>query len=217
MSDEYFQDKKPMDLFPDVFTQAETKKSLKHEEQRILPKSIPINKSNYPRLKNPSISPPEPPDLTWLKNGLPLEKSVDNQDFQQALIISNNKERVVFYTNILRTLQIYSEHTFSEPKAIKLIHSRNFRLILYESSLEFRSFEQYIRNLSGQKRREIIYVIIGTKLTTLYNLEALSLSANLVINAKDIPHLEKILKKGFQDYDNLYRAFLDALRESGKI
>ncbi len=56
------------------------------------------------------------------------------------------------------------------------------------------------------------YAIVGPNLHTLYNLEALSLSANLVINDQDLQYLEKILYIGFRDYENLFRPLLDTLR-----
>ena len=80
--------------------------------------------------------------------------------------------------------------------------------------MDFLDFEQYMRNLAGDKRRNLYYLIIGPKLSTLYDLEALSLSANLVVNNKDFQYLDIILKKGFQDYETLYRPFIEILETS---
>ena len=68
-----------------------------------------------------------------------------------------------------------------------------------------------MRNLAGDKRRNLYYAIIGPKLKTLYDLEALCLSANLVVNSKDVQYLDKILEKGFKDYETLYRPFIEIL------
>ena len=46
---------------------------------------------------------------------------------------------------------------------------------------------------------------------THYDLEALAFSANLVINDREMPHLEPVLRKGLQDYEKLFRPLLDAL------
>ncbi|MBT8334771.1 MAG: hypothetical protein KJP19_10085 [Deltaproteobacteria bacterium] len=69
-----------------------------------------------------------------------------------------------------------------------------------------------MRNLAGDKRRNLYYVIIGPELKTLYDLQALSLSANLVVNNSDMKYLDKILKKGFQDYETLFRPFVEIIQ-----
>jgi hypothetical protein len=67
-----------------------------------------------------------------------------------------------------------------------------------------------------QKRRSIYYTLIGPEFHTLYNLEALHGSANLVINDNELPDLPIILKKSFREYDELFGPFLAALRAEGK-
>lgn len=59
-------------------------------------------------------------------------------------------------------------------------------------------------------------MLIGPKFRTLYNLEALSNSANLVVNDRDIKNLSLILRKGFYDYEELFGPFLEALTGSEK-
>lgn len=54
-------------------------------------------------------------------------------------------------------------------------------------------------------------MLIGPDLQTLYDLEALTLSANLVINEKDLGDINKILRKGIHDYENLFHPFLEAM------
>jgi hypothetical protein len=70
--------------------------------------------------------------------------------------------------------------------------------------------------MAMQKRRGIYYVLVGPEFHTLYNLDALHHSANLVVNDNELPDLPIILKKSFREYDELFGPFLAALRAEGK-
>ena len=63
------------------------------------------------------------------------------------------------------------------------------------------------------RRRLIYYVLIGAELRTCYDMEALALSANAVVNERDLPYLEVILKRGFLDYEKLFGPMLEVLGE----
>ena len=65
------------------------------------------------------------------------------------------------------------------------------------------------------RRRLLFYAIVGPRLHTLYDLEALAFSANLVINDREMPHLEPVLRKGLRDYEKLFRPLIDALSGEG--
>ncbi|MGI9571055.1 MAG: hypothetical protein ACR2PH_15275, partial [Desulfobulbia bacterium] len=52
------------------------------------------------------------------------------------------------------------------------------------------------------------------ELRTLYDLEALSMSANAVVNSKDIKYINLILKKVYQDYNALYGPYLEVLKST---
>ena len=45
---------------------------------------------------------------------------------------------------------------------------------------------------------------------------AFSLSANAVINTKDMEKLHPILKKAISDNDKFYKIFMDTMKEMGK-
>ena len=65
------------------------------------------------------------------------------------------------------------------------------------------------------QRRSIYYVLIGPDFHTLYDLEALSNSANLVVNESELGQFDLILKKGLQDYDDLFGLYIKMLKEHG--
>ena len=65
-------------------------------------------------------------------------------------------------------------------------------------------------------RRRTFLVLIGAKLKTMDSMLAYSLSANVVINLKDISKLNLILKKAIADNERFYKIFMDTLKEVGK-
>ena len=65
-----------------------------------------------------------------------------------------------------------------------------------------------------QRRRLLYYVLVGPDVHTCYNLQALALSANLVINERELAFVEVILRKGFREYVELFGPFLEVLEEN---
>ncbi len=85
-----------------------------------------------------------------------------------------------------------------------------------QGALEQSRVHNYLKWLPMAERRNIFYVLIGPDFHTMYDLQALCLSANLVINTRDIDKIEIFLRKGMQEHESLFGPFLSALRESGK-
>ncbi|MCJ7601796.1 MAG: hypothetical protein MUO63_09895, partial [Desulfobulbaceae bacterium] len=104
--------------------------------------------------------------------------------------------------------------------AIERMRFTNFAAVVlhfgFEGNLANSTVHTHMQGMSMPKRRYIYYVLIGPEFRTLYNLEALSDSANLVINEADISAFPLVLKKGFRDYDELFGPYLAALESLGK-
>jgi hypothetical protein len=77
-------------------------------------------------------------------------------------------------------------------------------------------FHQYMRNLKMGRRRFIFYVLIGPEFKTLYNLQALASSANLVVNDAEIPYIETVLRKTIPEYEALFGPLMEELRIAGR-
>jgi spore coat polysaccharide biosynthesis predicted glycosyltransferase SpsG len=65
-------------------------------------------------------------------------------------------------------------------------------------------------------RRHIFLAVLGDKFKTLNNMQAFSVSANLVINEKDVDKLAKILKKAIAEHEVFYKVFKESLQAMGK-
>ncbi len=72
---------------------------------------------------------------------------------------------------------------------------------------------QKIINLPMAVRRYIYYAIIGPEFHTLYDLEALALSANLVINRRDLSSLKTIITKGLRGNEGLFGPLIQSQRQ----
>lgn len=163
---------------------------------------------------------PQPPSLTWLRTGTIADKEVLD-DFSLVMILIPNahpaKNTVATVFEGLGYKPVFPESAtdaiqrmrFTEYSAV-VLHSH------YEGTLADSTFHRHMNELSMEKRRAMYYVLLGPEFHTLYNLEALSHSVNIVVNDNELPELPVILKKSFREYDELFSPYMSALREQGK-
>ena len=74
----------------------------------------------------------------------------------------------------------------------------------------------YLNRLSMSVRRKIFLALISDNFKTMDNMMAFAMSANVVINSKDIEKLHLILKKAVSENERFYKVFLDTMVETGK-
>lgn len=75
----------------------------------------------------------------------------------------------------------------------------------------------YLNHMSMSGRRRIFLTLIGDSYKTMDEMMAYALSANMVINTKDLGSFATLLKRGIMDYEKFYKIFFDILEEEGKI
>ena len=145
------------------------------------------------------IKPPAPPNTDWLKDGTFEEKDVV-EDIPKAIVLMPDlpgREQVV---KAAAGVGYRVEQAATPAEAIEKMLFVNYAAVFLHSRFEpgsIRSgvFQQYMRSMSMARRRYIFYVLIGEQFNTLYDLQAMSCSANLVVNDADIPYIGTILKK----------------------
>ncbi len=166
------------------------------------------------------IKPPDPPDTDWLKDGTNEEKDVI-EDIPKAKVLMPNlpgRDQVV---KAASAVGYRVEQATTPEEAIEKMLFVNYAAVFLHSLFEqggIRSgvFHQYMRSMSMARRRYIFYVLIGEQFQTLYDLQALSASANIVINDIDIPYISTILKKTIPEYEELFGPLMEELRIAGK-
>ncbi len=158
--------------------------------------------------QNAQIQPPTPPDLTWLKEGVFEEEEVVEDIPQTLILIPPGKER----DKVAEAVEsIGYQPTFAESAedGMEKMQFVNYAGVIYHSQFEGRgldhsSFHRFMCTMGMQKRRFIFYILIGPEFYTLYDLEALAHSANLVVNDKEVPQLFTILRKTIPQYEELF-------------
>ena len=105
--------------------------------------------------------------------------------------------------------------------AIGKLRFHNFDLIILADGFDTQPLDHsvivnYLNRLPMSVRRKIFLALISDNFKTMDNMMAFAMSANVVINSKDIQKLHLILKKSISENERFYKVFLDTLVETGK-
>ena len=203
------------DLFPDLISSAPVE-----EEQPPCPTPVMDNArpSQQSDLEVVAPQPPKPPDISWLTTGS-LGEKVQSPDDATALILMPDGEGKSILSDALKRFDYRIEYADSLAETMDKMLSGTFAAVVLHTEFEGvplaeSRIHNFMQWLSMPKRRNIYYVLVGPELHTLYDLEAFTLSANLVINEKDMGDIHKILKKGMHDYEKLFHPFLESLQQA---
>lgn len=169
-----------------------------------------------PRSARQQVTPPPPPDLSGLKTSS-LEGKEMVEDIPQALILmpaDSPDSRPV--TEALEALGYQPSFVQSAEEAMEKMQFVTYASVIlhshYESStLEKGVFHRFMQAMPMNKRRYIFYMLIGPEFHTLYDLQALACSANLVVNSKDLSQLTLILRKAIPQYEALFGAIMQEM------
>ena len=171
--------------------------------------------------KKVDITPPPPPDISWLSSGQLQEKEVI-EDTPMALILMHKGAETSAVRDAYEEegfLTVFAESTSDAldsmqftPFSAAALHSR------FEGDAVNRNkFHVFMRKMAMIRRRNIHYTLIGPEFQTLYDLQALSNSANLVVNDNEISQFNLILKKSLHESQKLFGPMAEALINQGRI
>jgi hypothetical protein len=199
---------KPFELRPDGTLPDQT-----------LKKSIPAGGPKGAKKVN--ITPPPPPDISWLSSGRMQEKEVI-EDTPMALILTRKGPGMDAVPEAFEDegfLPVYSENI---DDAIDRMQFTPFSAVVMHSrfeadSLSSNTFHIFMREMAMIRRRNIHYTLIGPEFKTLYDLQALSYSANLVVNDNELNNFRLILKKSLHESQKLFGPMAEALINHGRI
>lgn len=166
------------------------------------------------------VKPPAPPDVSWLQDGVFEDQEVV-EEIPLALILMPESSGRDLVVKAVEGLGYRTEVTNSAENAIEKMEFVNYSSVILHSEFEGGgiaqgAFHRFMRDMSMSKRRYIFFVLIGKDVHTLYDLEALSYSANIVVNERDLPHFGTILRKAIPDYESLFGPLMEELRVLGK-
>ncbi|MCX5879231.1 MAG: zinc-ribbon domain-containing protein [Deltaproteobacteria bacterium] len=138
-----------------------------------------------------------------------------------ALIMTNssmNEDRLRSGIEIIGYKCIPTPNT---RDAIGKLRFHHFDLIILADGFDNQPLDQsvivnYLNRLSMSVRRKIFLALISDNYKTMDNMMAFAMSANVVVNSKDIEKLHLILKKAVSENERFYKIFMDTLVETGK-
>lgn len=170
-------------------------------------------------LKN-TVNPPEPPDTSWLDDGVFEEESVVS-DIPQAMVLIRDEGMREQVVNALTGLGYRAEVAEGAEEALEKMQFFNYSSIVMHTSftekgLAGNTFHEHMCSMNMSRRRYIFYALIGSSFSTFYNLQALANSANLVVNDKDTAHFGVILRKAIPEYEELFGPFMEELKVQGR-
>lgn len=195
-------------LFPDLFMQetAPPKKAIGLKSPH-----RPVKKFRNRRPLTGKSGPPRPPDISWLYDNSHQEPENAETKLAPALITGLEYRDEFDICTHVQKLNYTPEIILETTDALIALQNFNYGMVINFSSLINDAFHERLIEIGGEKRRSMFYILIGSGYSTLYNLEALAHSANLVINTSDMMDFDKILDKSLQDYQKIFGPIIELL------
>jgi len=177
-------------------------------------------KSTAQKARRVGVKPPEPPDVSWLQEGLFEDQEVV-EEIPLALILIPEHCGAADVVKAVEALGYRAEVATSAEDAIEKMEFVNYAGVIQHSEFEpgglkNSRFHSFMSAMGMSRRRYIFYVLIGKELHTLYDLEALAYSANIVVGEKDVAHFGTILRKSIPEYEALFGPLMEELRVLGR-
>lgn len=166
------------------------------------------------------VKPPAPPSTDWLKDGSFEEKEVI-EDIPEALVLMPATENLDVVVKAAMEFGYHVEQAPTPEEAIEKMRFVNYAAVFLHSSFEpggvkSGKFHKFMRSMNMSRRRYIFYVMIGEQFETLYDLQALANSVNLVVNDNDVPYIGTVLKKAIPEFETLFGPLMEELHVVGK-
>lgn len=166
------------------------------------------------------VRPPSPPDITWLKDGVYDEEQVI-EDVPLALVLVKPSSAFNTIVESIESIGYKTDVMKSVDEAIEKMQFAEYSAVVLHSSFEgggvgSSEFHQYMSKLPMSKRRFIYYILVGKEFKTLYGLQALAYSANLVVNDAEVQYFNVIIRKSIPEYEELFGPIMEELQIHGK-
>jgi len=206
------------ELFPELMK----KKTTPEKKEEAAPPSPSRSPSPRPKLSgNKRPEPPPPPDISWLRTGKETEALHSADGSPEAMLLMPDGKTRRLVAEILTEKGYRLARAGSEEEAIEKTAAVDLAMVVMQEGfcagpLESSEFHRHIARMPMAKRRTLYYIMIGPRFHTAYDLQALALSANLLVNDRDTDKMALLLRRGMHEHEALFRPYLDVLREYGK-
>lgn len=169
---------------------------------------------------NRGVKPPAPPSVNWLKDGNFEDQEVV-EDIPRAMVLMPDTANREIIVSAAADFGYLVEEAATADEAIEKMQFVNFAAVFLHNEFEqggiqIGKFHQYMREMDMGRRRYIFYVLLGDQYDTLYDLQALACSANIVVNDKESQYIGTVLRKAIPEYEALFGPLMEELRVSGQ-
>lgn len=170
--------------------------------------------------KRRQIKPPAPPAVDWLREGTFQDQDVV-EDIPRAMVLMPDIPGREIVIKAAADFGYLVEQATTPEEAIEKMQFVNFAAVFlhnrYEpGGIESGTFHQFMRQMNMSRRRYVFYVLIGEQFNTLYDLQALAYSANVVVNDAESTYIGTVLRKAIPEYETLFGPLMEELRVAGK-
>ncbi len=192
------------------------------DRNSVKPKASPSNKGQSVKTgqnDNANVRPPAPPSIDWLREGTFEDKEVV-EDIPRALVLLPEIPARDIVVKAAGEFGYLVEQVDSPEEAIDKMRFVNYAAVFlhshYESGgINTGKFHHYMRQMNMARRRYIFYVLIGEQFETLYDVQALAFSANLVVGDAETEYIATLLRKTIPEYEALFGPIMEELRIAG--
>lgn len=165
------------------------------------------------------VEPPLPPDVNWLTTS-DFEEDEQIRDIPKILVLMDPGPTRDSVVDAMVESFFQPVVVDTKDEALERMLAINFDSVILYSSFAGEPFQQsqiheMLQNMPMNRRRHIFYVLIGPEFSTLYSLEALCYSANMVVADKDVEHIKNIYRKGKAESDEFFLPYINALKAHG--
>jgi hypothetical protein len=138
-----------------------------------------------------------------------------------ALVMANSAERGEMICKAMESIGYKAISTPDTRDAIGKTRFHHFDMVILMDGFDGQPLERsgmvnYLNRLNMSVRRKIFVSLVSDNFKTMDDMMAFAMSANVVINTKDLEKLPPILKKAVSDNEKFYKIFMDTLAETGK-
>ena len=167
------------------------------------------------------VKPPCAPDISWLKAGDADGFDEIAEELPTVLVLMQPNVRREAVANDFGTHGYRVEYAANSTEAIEKMQFYIYAAVVQDASYEPGSVQgtaihRFISAMDMAKRRQMLYILIGDDFRTLYDLEALCYSANLVVNTKEINHFPTMLRKLVRENEILFGPLIAEMQAAGR-
>ena len=144
------------------------------------------------------------------------------EDVKTALICETEPFFLKAITSLLEAEEYHTVKVDKIRAALSKLRFHTFDLIIINEKFattdpDSNSVLKQLERMEMAVRRKIFVVLVTERFRTMDYLVALNKSVNLIINTKDITHLEKILFKEIASNEMFYRSYNEILKTTGMV